>query len=131
MLTPLLRVSVKLLSQPDGTIVSAADDTTVRTWGYPPLYRWLAGLQLEAFHADIVAKLGVNNPGSVAANGSVPLELLEQLTELDLVEMGMSAAQATRLSDYLLRLAENGYRLPKVDPQEELRTFVAGFIGAG
>lgn len=111
--------------QPDGSIVSAADDTTVRTWGYPPLYRWLAGLQLEAFHSDLAAKLG----GANSPSGSVPLEKLEDLTEVDLVEMGMNAAQSTRFSDYLLRLADDGFKLPPVDPQEELRVFVGGFIG--
>lgn len=120
--------------QPDGTIVSAADDTTVRTWGYPPLYRWLAGLQLEAFYPDIAAKLRSKSGGAAAGDagggGAVRLEALEQLQEVDLAELGMTAAQATRFSDYLLRLSEGGWRLPAVDPQEELRRFVAGFIGA-
>lgn len=102
--------------QADGTLVSASDDTTARTWGYSPVYKWLAGLQLEAFHAEVAARCRA-------------LPDLESLTDVHLMEMGMTAAQATRFSDYLLRLAQEGFRLPEVDPQEELSTFVASFIG--
>ena len=32
---------------PDGTIASASDDNSVKLWGYPHVYKWLAGLKLE------------------------------------------------------------------------------------
>ena len=103
----------------DGTLASVSDDATVRVWGYPPLYRWLAGLCLEAYYEPL------------AARGHRELPDVEQVSEADLDAVAMSGDEASRFLDYAPLLREAGYALPAREPVEELRAFVTLFVGAG
>ena len=102
----------------DGTLASASDDGTARVWGYPPLYRWLAGLRLEAYYDALVAR------------GHRDLEHCEHVTEGELDAVAMSGDEASRFLDYVPLLRSNGYALPAREPVEDLRAFVALFVGA-
>jgi predicted NACHT family NTPase len=102
----------------DGTLASASDDGTARVWGYPPLYRWLAGLRLEAYYDALVAR------------GHRYLEHCEHVTEGELDAVAMSGDEASRFLDYVPLLRSNGYALPAREPVEDLRAFVALFVGA-
>jgi len=102
----------------DGTLASASDDGTTRVWGYPPLYRWLAGLRLEAHYDALVAR------------GHRELEHVEHVTESELDAVAMTGDEASRFLDYVPLLRGNGYALPAREPVEDLRAFVALFVGA-
>lgn len=68
----------------------------MKLWGFAPVFKWLAGLKLESFYDDITAR------------GLTKLSDLDSLTEIDLVELGMSSEQAlpglARYSRYLVFL---------------------------
>ncbi len=102
----------------DGTLASCSDDGTARVWGYPPVFRWLAGLRLER-HFE-----------ALQARGYKSLEALQRVGEAELDAIGLTGDEASRFLDYLPRLAQAGYALPPVEPVEELRDFCALFVGA-
>jgi len=99
----------------DGTLAAGWEDGSLRLWGYPPLYRWLAGLRLEAFY-DALAGASLRD--------------VCELDEHQLARTGMADEQVSRCLDYASLLAASGYALPAVSPFAELLGFLGGMLNS-
>ena len=103
----------------DGTMVGGFEEGTLRVWGFPPVFRWLGGLRLEAFYDALCAR----RPG-------LGLRDIPLLTEHDLLGLGMADEQVSRFLDYASQLAAARFALSDVSPFAQLQSFLSRLLAA-